>query len=104
MTHRICIMKLPISSKYAFMDYNFAKDHGFSTRDYVVVYYDNAFELEVDSIDKYLDEIFYMFNQEYPNLYRTSSLSVSDIVLIDNTEWWYCDSFGWKLLKKEDIE
>lgn len=103
MKHRICIMKLPISSKYVFRDYNFAKENNFSTLDYVVVYYDNALSLEAGNIYEYLEKVFYIFNQEHPDSYRSSSLSTSDIVLIDNKEWWYCDSFGWKLLREEEI-
>ena len=103
MTHKIRIMKLPISSQYAFMDYEFAKDHNFSIRDYVVVYYDNALSLEANDIYGYLESVFYIFNNEHPDSYRTSSLSTSDIVLIDNKDWWYCDSMGWKLLREEEI-
>jgi hypothetical protein len=36
-----------------------------------------------------------MFNLEHPKDFRGHSLSVSDIVQMED-EFYYCDSFGWK--------
>lgn len=47
------------------------------------------------------DEIFEMFNINRPEDFKGHSLSVSDIVRLDNGEFWYCDSFGWYLLNWE---
>lgn len=42
-----------------------------------------------------LEEIFKIFNLSHPENFKGHSLSVSDIVKIDN-KYYYCDSFGWK--------
>lgn len=53
-----------------------------------------------DDIDliNYLWEV---FNERYPAGYKARSLSVSDIIRVEDTEtntikYYYCDSFGWK--------
>lgn len=43
-----------------------------------------------------LEEIFYIFNNEYPAEYKGHSLSVSDIVEADGIGTFYCDRFGFQ--------
>ena len=43
-----------------------------------------------------LDNIYRWSNTTiHPNDYKGHSISVSDIIMINN-EYWYCDSFGWE--------
>ena len=42
-----------------------------------------------------LDKIFEIFNINHPKNFRGHSLSVSDIVKIDN-DYYFCDDFGWE--------
>lgn len=49
-----------------------------------------------------LEEIYHRFNVMHPIDYKGHSLSVSDIVELvggDSSEYWFCDSFGWKQLE-----
>ena len=41
-----------------------------------------------------LEEVFQELNMNIPESYKGRSVSVSDIVEINN-EYYYCDSFGW---------
>jgi hypothetical protein len=54
--------------------------------------------------NKVLEELFEMFNVNYPEDYKGRSLSVSDVVAIvrkNVTRYYYCDSMGWKLIWSE---
>lgn len=65
---------------------------GFDIRDYKEVY---AGDHQTDkSTEVALDEIFEQFNLRHPEDFRGHSLSVSDVVIMDN-EIYFCDSFGW---------
>lgn len=95
----IRIFKLPMSCSYAFMNYNFAvknaKNNKVTIYDYVNVY---TYDIEhSDDILSLLDEIFEKFNVNHPDDYYSSSLSVSDVVMVDDDAY-YCDSFGWQKL------
>lgn len=46
------------------------------------------------TIDEYLENIFYVFNCMPPQDYSGRSVSISDIVKIDE-KYYYCDNFGW---------
>lgn len=65
----------------------------------------NGTEEAADDMDlvNYLWEV---FNERHPVGYRARSLSVSDIIRIENMEtneikYYYCDSFGWKDITNE---
>lgn len=65
----------------------------------------NGTEEAADDMDlvNYLWEI---FNERHPAGYRARSLSVSDIIRVEDTEtntikYYYCDSFGWKNITEE---
>lgn len=47
---------------------------------------------------EYLEKLFYILNCEIPNDYKGHSLSVSDIVELENGNKYYCDSAGWEKL------
>lgn len=83
---------------YSFMDYEWAKEHGFNLDDYKEVYKDDlpnpSEELDYSNI---LETLFYTFNIDRPEDYKARSLSVSDIVILGEKKF-YCDSFGWKEL------
>lgn len=60
----------------------------------------NGTEEAADDMDlvNYLWEV---FNERHPVGYRARSLSVSDIIRVEDTEtdtvkYYYCDSFGWE--------
>lgn len=65
--------------------------------------YDKMYEADVSmlsgkSTGEKLESAFYVFNQERPEDFKGHSLSVSDVVVLDDTAY-YVDSVGFKLLK-----
>lgn len=44
---------------------------------------------------KVLEELFKTFNTDYAPYFKGRSVSVSDIIKIDDT-YYFCDSFGWQ--------
>ncbi len=65
----------------------------------------NGMEEAADDMDlvNYLWEV---FNERHPAGYRARSLSVSDVIRVEDTEtntikYYYCDSFGWKDITEE---
>ena len=84
-------------TKYGFMDYEFAKEHGFDLNDYKLV---AEFKIEEkEDIFNTLNEIFRKGNDgTLTGKYNMRSLSVSDIIFIDE-KYYYIDLFGFKLVK-----
>lgn len=82
--------------KYSFCDYNFALEHGFTLDDYEVIY-ENDVEVTTLSNEEFLESLFTLFNMHRPEDYKGHSLSVSDIVELDNIKY-YCDFLGWRRL------
>ena len=66
-------------------------------------YYNFIYEYDYDG-DKnkadyiILDDVFTRFNLNHPDDFRGHSLSVSDIVLLDDKVY-YCDPYGWQLVE-----
>lgn len=88
---------LPDEEEFSFMDYDFAsrkiKDFARNWRKYYNFVYN--YELDGKQSDAViLEECFERFNINRPDDYKGRSLSVSDIVIIDDTPY-YCDPFGW---------
>ena len=84
---------------FRFEDYQFARkacNDNFLT---ILSNYDEVYNGEIDAKGKnkleVLDELFEIFNINHPEDFRGHSLSVSDIVLLDDSDYYYCDSFGW---------
>lgn len=77
-----------------FLPFKFIKNFDFSI--YKEVWSGN---LECEN----LDNIFMLFNVKHPKDFKGHSLSVSDIIQVIDSKseingYYYCDSFGWKLL------
>jgi len=79
---------------YAFEWWDWAKSK-FNLNDYEVVY---EGDIQGDNEFAALEELFEMFNIRHPEDFRGHSLSVSDVVELDGTNY-YCDSAGWKKLE-----
>lgn len=67
-----------------------------SLSNYDVVYTETSDVKEMDAED-FLEDLYVKFQGAKPNGYCGHSLSVSDIISIDN-EYYYCDSFGFEKL------
>lgn len=68
---------------------------GFNIHQYLKVY-EGTIEVEDGASDEVvLDMLFEQFNVRHPEDYRGRSMSVSDVVYLDNVKY-YCDSFGWE--------
>lgn len=76
---------------YVFRRYEIAKPE-FDFSDYKHVY--TGVVQSTGNIFQVLDKIFRILNMEHPDDYTGRSLSVSDIVEINN-RYFFCDSFGW---------
>lgn len=93
------ILQLNLTKKYDyfFMDYDYAKHNGVSLNDYKQVYKGNI-EAHSKDIAAVLEEIFYKFNKALPQEFKGHSLSVSDVIELNN-KFYYVDSFGFKLME-----
>lgn len=90
------IFQLPIEHDNVFMGHNFAMNHGgINFQEYKTVY---TGEIEGDTVDDILDKIYTRHNINHPADYRARSLSVSDLVALEDTGTYFCDSIGWKQL------
>lgn len=94
MKYEILQVKYLEKCPYVFMRYSFAEGHGFDLKDYEVVYQG---EIEGESRDEMLEELFEVFNINHPEDYDGRCLSVSDVVKLGD-DYYYCDSIGWKKL------
>jgi hypothetical protein len=85
-----------IYRKISFMRYDMVNDvidlHKF--RDYYKKVYEFTQDFESTSDQIILDEIFAKFNIDRPDDFKGHSLSISDIVIIDDKAY-FCDSWGW---------
>lgn len=98
MTYRI--WKLPLNHPSKFRGFGECE---VELRDYVTVYKGEIEVGENEDIYSVLEKLFEIFNNNHPNDYHFSSLSVSDVVGIARenekiTEWYYVDSIGFKKL------
>lgn len=95
---KISILQIPHADnhvKYLFMDSDFALENGFSILHYKTVYtYEKTENIWLDDQDT-LNEVFTIFNVQQPEDYRGRSVSVSDIIMIDN-RMYYVDDIGFK--------
>jgi hypothetical protein len=66
--------------------------------------YAAIYEGDVDGQDDetVLEDLFRTFNIDHPADFRAPSMSVGDIVMLDRSRLWFCDSFGWVELKGEN--
>ena len=63
--------------------------------EYYKVTYDGNIETTKTDVFEILEELFTLLNINHPEDYKGHSLSVSDIILIDE-HYYFCDSLGWK--------
>ena len=78
-----------------FMNYKWAMSHGgINLRDYKKVYTGGV--TPRDSVNRTLEEIYTILNTKYPEDYRGHSLSVSDLVVLEDVGTFFCDSIGFK--------
>jgi len=60
-------------------------------------------EIEDAGSDKaVLDCLFETFNINRPDDFHGHSLSMSDVIMLDNSRLWYCDRVGWVALTGEN--
>lgn len=90
------IFQLPVEHDNCFMNHRFAEAHGgIHFRDYETVY---TGYIEGSDPAEILEKLYIKFNLNHPSDYRGRSLSVSDLVALEDTGTYFCDSFGWKKL------
>lgn len=70
-------------------------DGGFNFNEYKKVYEGEVEYIAGDDKMNILEDIFKKFNLCHPDDFHGHSLSVSDVVVLDNAVY-YCDSVGWK--------
>ena len=92
------VKETPKCYMFAYRSWEMIRDN-FDFNNYKEVWNCN-FENDIASIPSTnniwnLDKIFETFNVNHPRNFHRHSLSVSDIVKLDN-EYFFCDSFGWE--------
>lgn len=85
----------PHDCDYAFEWWSWAQDR-FDFNDYELKY---EGEIEVEDVNKTLEDLFTKFNIKRPQDFKGHSLSVSDIVELDG-KYYYCDNVGWTDITK----
>ena len=100
MNYKIYQIKDVENCPYSFRPFMMSKRLNFSLTDYEVVYEGTVDKLEFDeengnSIYRTLDYLFVLFNLNHPTDFRGHSMSVSDIIELDN-EFYYVDSIGFE--------
>lgn len=85
---------------YSFRNWNEAEDN-FSMTDYTKVYEGTLIKTGyLNSDNKVLEKLYFRFNVDHPEDYKGRSLSVSDVVKIDDRIY-YCNMSGWeKIINK----
>lgn len=82
------------------MCFNFEKAKKiFDLNDFKVIY-EGELKTQFDNIDSYLNELYYMFNMKKPNDFKGHSLSVGDIIKLDNMYYYVC-SCGFDIIDFE---
>lgn len=95
------IYQVRVESDFAFMMWDWAKEHNWSFNSYRSVW--NGTEEAKNSLEL-LENLFEKFNLYHPEGYRAHSMSVSDVVRINDgneIRYYYCDSIGWKDITRE---
>lgn len=102
MNFRILQLK-DVHVPYAFRDYDDALTHGFNVGDYRTVWEGRINVVDTPD-DVVLELIYHKFNVNHPIGYVGRSLSVSDIVILEDSRAYYCCDAGWKLLDSTVLE
>ena len=63
-------------------------------------YYEKKYEYENDfdnhTNEEILEILYYKFNMERPEDFKGHSMSTSDIVILNDENMYFCDSYGWQ--------
>lgn len=102
--YRYVIYQVRASVPFAFINWEMANKYTeWSFIPYRSVW--NGYEEAADDMSL-LGHLFETFNINHPDGYRGHSMSVSDVILVEDIEanekkYYYCDSFGWEDITKE---
>lgn len=84
------------SHEFAFRAWNAIQDK-FNINNYDCKYNGNyAIDVSDDNVDDVLETIYINFNVHRPDDFNGWSLSVSDVVCINDVDYYYVDRFGYK--------
>lgn len=101
MIYKILQIKNRRECNYTWMSWEIA-EKDFNINDYEVIYKGNIEKEDLNQvvqIEDYLEHLFYVFNMQHPVDFKGHSLSVSDIIELDN-DLYYVDSFGFKKIEE----
>lgn len=98
MIMKYIVYQTPVNTSYCFMPFKYAIEHKLSRGDYVPVW---RGEIESETVNGALEEIFELLNVNRPEHFCGRSLSVSDVVVLEGKPF-YCDSFGWSEIPPEN--
>ena len=101
MKYSILQLKDNAFQKYGFMPYDYAKDKGLRLEDYDDVYQTEIPLDESENIFQVLDVIFAIFNIKKPEDFKGRSMSISDMVKLEDGRLFYCDLVGWRQLSSD---
>lgn len=83
-----------------FMNYAFVTKKVDNLKVNLKSYYEKRYEYEDDfgnlNEHQILNELFYKFNMNRPEDFKGHSLSMSDIVILNDTNIYFCDEYGWQ--------
>lgn len=88
------IYQLQRENDLTFMNFEYAQKHGgVKFEAYETVY---TGQITGNDPNEILEKLYVMFNLHHPEDYTGRSLSVSDLVALEDTGTYFCDSIGWK--------
>lgn len=102
--YKYIIYQVRATVPFAFFNWKLAnKMADWSFKPYRSVW--NGYEEAADDMDL-LGYLFETFNINHPDGYRGHSMSISDVILVEDIEanekrYYYCDSIGWVDITKE---
>ena len=96
MTYSIFMLKGEVASDHKlFMSYDWTMNHGgINCAEYETVY-TGTIEPE-ETVAETLENIFRIFNLDRPQDYTGRTMRVSDLVALEETGTYFCDSIGFK--------
>ena len=86
---------------YCYLDYEMAKQNGFSVKNYKVIY-EGQIEKQEGPIENTLEDLFVLFNEsdDRPTDFKGHSLSVGDLVELDGKTY-FVDFVGYSEVKED---
>lgn len=93
------ILQIKRPTYYMFMSYNYAMKHNFSLDDYEEVYKSSIYTHN-DNLEETLESIFVQYNiMKPPEDFKGHSLSVSDIIKLEDGRMFYVNGVGFEEIK-----